>query len=251
MTMSGIFNNGIDSLKLGIKFYINNEIETAHKHAILNIFHSIELFLKEKLYKIHPLLIYEDIDKPIGDHVRTVGLEKIIIRYKNIGSPLGEKNEKILIDLKKKRNKIEHHQFNPEDSDFSLIGKALKFLYYFLPEQLDCSMEDHLDVEIYKKMREIILEYEVRLTEAEEKVKEETTAYTKDDLCSITCSTSCPECGNDTVVVDGKKGDFCYFCYKEVDISQCERCQGYFPSNEIEEVRSFCENCEKEAFDKF
>ena len=82
--MSDIFNNALDSLEFGIRVYLFGEYETAHKHAILNVFHSIELFLKEKLYRIHPILIYKNIDNLINDDSLTVGLREILLKYNNV-----------------------------------------------------------------------------------------------------------------------------------------------------------------------
>jgi hypothetical protein len=53
-----LLENAIDSLQVGIAFYTNQKMDTANKHAILNIFHSIELLLKEGLKNIDPRHIF-------------------------------------------------------------------------------------------------------------------------------------------------------------------------------------------------
>jgi hypothetical protein len=229
--MSGLFDNAIDSLKVGIRFYLYEKIDTAHKHAILNIFHSIELFLKEKLYRVNPLFIYKNIDKPITDDSLTIGLEEIFARFRNMGIIL--KEESILRNLRRRRNRIEHHRFEADESHFFIIGKSLKFLYYFLPEHLECSLEDIIDEKMYRNAREIILKYEERLAEAEKEVAERTTPRTKDDLCEPTESAICPECGNHTVVTGTERGNFCFFCLKEVELVKCDWCGEYFSPQEM------------------
>ncbi|MBU1626672.1 hypothetical protein KKB18_04815, partial [bacterium] len=87
--MSDLFDNAIDSLKVGIEFYLQEN----YKHAILNIYHSIELFLKEKLFIINPILIYKNIDKPINDDSLTVSLNDILSRFSNLSICL-EKEKK-------------------------------------------------------------------------------------------------------------------------------------------------------------
>ena len=248
--MGDLFDNAIDSLEVDIRFYIYGEFETAHKHAILNIFHSIELSLKEKLHRIHPLFIYKNIDRPITEDSQTVSLDEILARYNNLGISLDHKQIGILKNLQARRNRIEHHRFEPDDSHFYVIGKSLKFLYYFLPDHLDCSLEDFLDEDIYRKSRELILEYEERLEEAEKEVEERTTPKTKDDLCEPTDSAICPECGNETVVIGTERGDFCFFCMEEVDLVQCEWCGGYFSPGELNEF-DMCGPCYKERLRKF
>ena len=59
---------------------------------------------------------------------------------------------------------------------------------------------------------------------------------TKDDLCDPTYSADCPECGNHSVVVGTERGDFCFFCFEEVSLKQCDCCAGYFPPHEINDL---------------
>lgn len=248
--MNPLFDNAIDSLILGMHFYVNKTINNPYKHAILNIFHSIELFLKERLYRIHPILIYKNIDNPVNDEALTVGLREIFARYRNLNIELSEKNKRIIRELQKRRNRIEHHHYEEDESDFYIIGKALRFIYFFLPEHLDVKLESFLDDELYRNIREIILKYEERLKEAEEEVARLTTPRSKDDLCNPVESALCPECGNYTVVIGTEKGDFCFFCRKEQELSQCEWCGGYFPEDEINDF-NMCDDCFADRFEKW
>lgn len=248
--MSDLFDNAIDSLEFGIRVYLYGEYETAHKHAILNVFHSIELFLKEKLFRIHPILIYKRIDAPINDDSLTVGLREILVRYKNLSISLDEKQEIILRDLQRRRNKIEHYKFEPDDSHFYIIGKSLKFLYDFLPDHLETTLEEHLEEDIFREVRNKILEYEEKLSEAEKEVDRRTAPKTKDDLSDPTYSADCPECGNHSVVVGTERGDFCFFCFEEVSLEQCDCCDGYFPPHEINDL-GLCGDCYTEKLRKW
>ena len=57
-----LIHNATDSLQNGVEHYLaHGEMPTAIKHAILNIYHSIELFLKARLSQAHPLLIYRSL----------------------------------------------------------------------------------------------------------------------------------------------------------------------------------------------
>ncbi len=242
--MSDIFENGIDSLHIGIRYFLYGEFETAHKHAILNVFHSIELFLKEKLSKVHPILIYKNIDKPINNDSLTVGLNEIIIRFKNLGIKLNPKQESVLKELQRRRNIIEHHKFIPDDSHYYIIGKALKFIYYFLPEHLSCTLEEHLDEDIYTQVRKVILDYDERLSDAKMKVQEIIEKHKDVSSVDPIHTSTCPECRNHTVVIESDKGDFCFFCYEEIDITsedleQCGCCLNYYLDDEM----SGCGDC--------
>lgn len=41
--VSAILDNAVDSLEVGVSVWLKDDRETAPKHAILNIFHAIEL----------------------------------------------------------------------------------------------------------------------------------------------------------------------------------------------------------------
>ena len=247
--MNPLFENAIDSLVIGIGFYIDKTINNPHKHSILTIFHSIELLLKERLYRENHILIYKNIDKPISDESFTVGVRDVFTRLRNIGVRFEQDEQKIIVDLQKRRNRIEHHYYVEDDNDFFIIGKSLRFIYYFLKTHLNEEIEEYLDHDTYSRVREIILKYEERLEEAKAEVEKLTTPITKDDLCAMQDAAICPECGNETVVIGTKKGNYCYFCRMPQDLSQCDRCGRYFPPCEINEFEN-CDDCFTERLDR-
>jgi hypothetical protein len=62
-----IYENAVDSVKVGMTFYLADRSYSSGKHAILTLFHAIELLVKEYLYRINPILIYRHIDKRIQE----------------------------------------------------------------------------------------------------------------------------------------------------------------------------------------
>ena len=50
-SISPIFENAIDSLRIGMEFFQRESSYSSHKHAILTVFHAIELLLKERLHR--------------------------------------------------------------------------------------------------------------------------------------------------------------------------------------------------------
>ena len=42
-----LLENAVDSLEQGVRVFLFGEYETASKHAILNVFHCIELLLRK------------------------------------------------------------------------------------------------------------------------------------------------------------------------------------------------------------
>lgn len=129
--ISPLFENAIDSLEVGMKFFMDQATVSANKHAILTIFHSIELLLKEALYRVNPILIYRKIDQKITDDSITVGLPEIFSRFDNLNIRLSSEEKTDLIDLKKKRNRIEHHKYNIEKMTITLLANHSNLLLGF------------------------------------------------------------------------------------------------------------------------
>lgn len=207
--------------------------------------------LKERLFRVHPILIYQNIDKPIKEDTNTVGLKYILIRYQNLDISLSQDEQTILLDLQKRRNRIEHHKYQKGVSDTFVVEKSLRFIYYFLLNHLNSSLESVIDDDdLYDKVRGLILSYEERLKEAEEEVAQRTTPVTKDDLCDPTYSATCPDCGTETIVIGTDKGDYCFLCRENFEMETCDYCGGYFSQDEINEFGN-CDNCFNHRMEKW
>jgi len=55
---SAIFENAVDSLRIGMEFFLKETSYSSRKHAILTVFHAIELLVKDRLAQTDPILIY-------------------------------------------------------------------------------------------------------------------------------------------------------------------------------------------------
>lgn len=240
--MTAIFDNAIDSLKVGISHYlIRDEHETADKHAILMIYHSIELFLKEKLAQIHPILIYTNINKAIHDDSPTVGLKELLVRYRNLSIGLSQDEIDTLQDLQSRRNRIEHHKYERSEKDSHTIGMALKFLHEFFPSHFGCTLEDHLDSKMYAQVRDTIFKYQELLEAAIREVEKYRPARLKDELCDKWL-VRCPDCYENTLVLETERGIFCFLCNEEKSVEECPRCGEYVDSCEFDDL-AICGNC--------
>jgi hypothetical protein len=232
-TSTPLLDNAIDSLQHGVAHYlVRDESPTAIKHAVLNIYHGIELFLKERLARVHPLLIYRDIDKRVTADSQTIGLKEILVRMENLGIPLAPNQTAILAELQKRRNHIEHHRFDPSADHQITVGQALKFLLDFLPDHLGIALEDIVeDTDIYNKVLTAILSY----TERVERAVREATAASR-------LLVRCSDCGEKTVAVDSDRGHYCYLCHTDHNMEQCERCGEYMDSANIDDS-GLCSDC--------
>jgi hypothetical protein len=118
---SAIFDNAVDSLRKGVKHFLDHYDETADKWAILAIFNAAELFLKEGLWCHDPALVYtKRVVTPDG-HTVTVG--EAIKRYDEIGLEIDEEDRGALAELQRRRNRIEHHSFEPSDTHRTSLAK--------------------------------------------------------------------------------------------------------------------------------
>ena len=96
--------------------------------ALLHITQSLELMLKQLLKETHPILIYENIDRP----KYTVSLELALIRLQAIGVPIGEK-EKINIQRAADfRNRVVHYEFELNKFEWrNTYALLFEFVHFF------------------------------------------------------------------------------------------------------------------------
>ena len=137
-----LLENATDSLDSAVDLlaYHNELTEpTIHKRAILAISHGIELILKERLRRVHPALVWENVDKYPNLDARTVGSETAIKRLKNIGGvKFSYDDETLLKSMRKTRNAIEHYAWSLSGDEAEVIvGASLGFVAHFMKNELD------------------------------------------------------------------------------------------------------------------
>ena len=137
--------NARDSLKHAIELLIWENTKPDHarlKHAITNAAHSIELLLKERLRKINPAFVWENVDRYPNLEARTVTVDTAIARLKNIGGvTFTAEDEKNLRSLRTTRNAIEHYEWETTETEAKVIvGNALSFAFSFAAEQLSTDL---------------------------------------------------------------------------------------------------------------
>lgn len=163
---------------------------------------------------------------------RQFGLTEIVIRMENVGIALTAQHVLVLTELQRRRNRIEHHRFDPTEDHKLWVGRALKFLLEFLPAHLGVQLEDLVESSRdYSKVLEAILSYKERVERA--------FAETRAQGGLIVC---CPDCGEDTVAIDSDRGHFCFLCHEEQYLEECEQCGEYVEATEIAEI-GMCSDC--------
>lgn len=133
--------NAIDSISQAISLLAwKNESDDARrlKHSVLAVAHGIELLLKERLRRIHPVLIWESVDKFPSLSARTVTVDTALNRLVRIGGLEHLTADSDLISsIRDTRNAIEHYTWTTTKLEADLIvGQALGFALHFARDEL-------------------------------------------------------------------------------------------------------------------
>jgi hypothetical protein len=233
--MSAIFDNALDSLRIGFEFFERERSYSSRKHAILTVFHAAELFFKEALFQRNPILIYKNIDAKITEDSVTVGLRDILVRFENIGIQLPPEERIAIERIQKIRNRIEHHRYeHNEEEDDQVIGEALKVILFFNEFVLKTRLSDLLGVELFDRMQRRVIEYRERGGLAEyrlnEWMKKQWPGFDpeKEDMPEHFPGTlDCPQCGQSYFVFDYHgypRKPFCFYCNDYIDGGECSEC---------------------------
>lgn len=108
------------------------------KQAVIAIAHGVELLLKERLRRVHPVLIWENVDKFPSLSARTVTVDSALNRLVRIGGLESLVDDSDLIAaLRDTRNAIEHYAWTTTKAEADLIiGQALGFALHFAKDEL-------------------------------------------------------------------------------------------------------------------
>ncbi len=240
--MSAIFENAIDSLKMGVSHLVDGRLQTSDKWAILELYHTIELLLKERLHRENPLFIYKHIDQAVGDDSITVGLRDILVRLENLKIAIPPDYRRMLLDRQRRRNRIEHHRFDEDKEHRAVLGEALKFINYFLAEHLGDDLEQRLSAALFRQAKELIFEYEELLRKAKESMNAAISSHSYKDQVHLEVA-ECPECGNDTVLIGDEPHMFCHYCRIEVTLRFCGECANWLPPSDLLRDYGICREC--------
>jgi hypothetical protein len=160
-----LLNNAKDSLRQAVQLLAFEEIgsdDTRLKHAITTSAHCIELLLKERLRRLNPAFVWENVDKYPSLNARTVTGETAINRLKSIGNVIFSANdERNLKSLRVTRNAIEHYEWRASKKEAKVIvGNALSFAFAFGQDELGINLEnDFKHDDTWKMLLEALYEF--------------------------------------------------------------------------------------------
>lgn len=142
-----LLNNAKDSLRQAVELIAIREIGSDHaclKHAITASAHCIELLLKERLCRLNPAFVWDNIDKYPSLEARTVTATTAISRLKSVGGlQFSENDERSLKSLRTTRNAIEHYEWRASEKEAKIIvGHALSFAIGFAQDELGTDLSE-------------------------------------------------------------------------------------------------------------
>jgi hypothetical protein len=230
--VSEIYDNAVDSLRIGMEFFLKETNYSSRKHAILTVFHAIELLLKEQLSRTNQILIYKNIDAKITENAPTVGLRESLARLENLGLGIPKEEKETIENIQRIRNRIEHHRYvHKEAEDDAIIASSLKFILYFVEMVLQTKLEDHIDGEILRNINSRVLEYSERRGLADFRFEEwcrkmwpEWDQDVDDVPPEFPGTDYCPECRQAYLIIGYHDKPVCFFCNTTIDAANCEEC---------------------------
>ncbi len=233
---SPIYENAIDSLRIGMEFFLKEDGYSSRKHAILTVFHAIELLLKDRLAQTNPILIYKNIDEKIADDAMTVGVREALTRLENLGLGIPDEEKKAIENIQRVRNRIEHHRYDHnEKEDDAIIAASLKFILFFVEFVFERKLDEKIDPKVLRDINRRVFEYNESYSLAEHRLnqwaKKEWPAWTEEeeDLPEEFGGTMrCPECRQDWLVMGYHDKPVCFWCNTSVDAHCCEDCGEVF-----------------------
>ena len=206
----GLLENALDSLLSASEAVRRDEGPRSLKEAVLHLANGIELLVKARLALEHWSLIFANIDRASTDKVQganftSVGFETAIRRLEGIVRvPISESDISHINNLREERHRLTHFtgMINPLQTKL-WVAKTMAFCLEF------CEQQNMKTADIQR----IFGEVSMNLTKLQVFVDERTksiSAEWKDALIW-----ECPECEQESLVIDGGGEVECKFCRRE------------------------------------
>lgn len=228
--MSDIYENAVDSLRIGIEHFLKEPGYSSRKHAILTLFHAIELFLKEQLFRTNPILIYRNLDTKITDDSTTVGIKEALTRLENLGLGLPKQPQEVIERIQKRRNRIEHHRYDHKEEDETIISESVAFILFFVDGVLKMKLENHVSPETLRDIQNLVYgqdRYWIAMHRLAQWMHEtwpywdEENSDTPDEFSG---TVDCPICRQSYLVMGHHEKPFCFHCNTSIDATECDNC---------------------------
>lgn len=212
-----LLDNAKDSLAHAVEHLTNEGRDPSlgdYKRVILDVSHTVELLLKERVGKIHPAFIWKKVDDYGDRDAQTIDTNQAVGRLLKLdGIILSPKALDTIKSCRRVRNSIEHYEFEIEPKEArATIGRMLSFIFTFSQTHLKIDLE--ADFRADDRWRSLIEIYE--FFEEHSKVIEAELAE------KMGCALNCPQCGAETFEASMEK---CLMCGHHESLIECESCE--------------------------
>lgn len=242
-------NKKISPLLSSAKGFLVEALENYDKQrlnfAIVNAVTATELILKERLARIHPCLIFKNIDSKKVEKEQTVSLRYLPQRLNNLSVSVAAEEAILIQTFAEWRNQIVHHMpsFDKKAAHLQL-PQLLDFISIFLRRFLDTPLEEVLPKRLYRTANGLLKEWARVISEAREKAK----------LDENIIPNACPRCGASGVLslIDERRVR-CYLCgAKNYHYDYCTQCGRKTVSNfSAFDEGNLCDDCIDAAGDQY
>jgi len=199
-TESELLFSAKEFLVEALRDYRAEKLTFAVVHAMI----AVELLLKERLKRIHPVLIYENIDSKNLDRAKTVSMGDVPRRLTNLDVQLDLNDVELIHLLRQWRNDVVHHMpgFDLETAKHKLV-RLFDFLASFTRRELDVPLKDILPSDLYKFASETLSGWQVDVEKAREAAR----------VADYMLEKACPDCGATGVLSLNPMDDvYCHLC---------------------------------------
>jgi len=183
------------------------------KWAIFSLTQAIELSLKERLKREHPLLVFQNVDKP----QLTVSLRDALTRlHKGCKLPMSQADRQAIHSATEWRNHILHFEFALSVAELKpAFAKLLGFIIHFHREHLDENLSAVIPGDLWTEAIKVQDYGKELFTRAQERFLKE---KIDNDLVWV-----CLKCGWEAFVVQDDINT-CYVCGTEEEVVECDSC---------------------------
>lgn len=209
-----LLQNSLSFFREAVACVQRDDEDGAHwKFAVVNLVQAMELALKAALERIHPVFILDNIDLPDSDKTFSVSKALKRLQSEHIGNcTISKKEERPFHAAIKLRNRFVHHEcsFHAEHVE-AQFASLFAFMLFFYEDHLHVGREDIISEEAYAAIYELKKAKDELLRRAIEHIKE-------NDFGDIWV---CPDCIEDTFIVDDGK---CCLCGYRETVTSCSNC---------------------------
>ena len=224
---------------------LGNHRDRKWSFAILHAVTAAELVLKERLARIHPSLIFRNIDARSFRGEQTISLNKLPQRLSNLGVQVDPKEAELIATFAEWRNQIVHHMpsFDEKAADRQL-PRLLDFLAVFLRRELGTPLEDFLPKSLYRTALALLREWGRVVQNARAQAEAEGSVLSK----------TCPDCGTAGVLcLREEKRVICHLCAsQQYRYDRCTQCGRQTVSRFSSlDTGNYCDRCIEDAGDQY